>query len=214
MQGVEIANVDTAQMRHAGKELLSLALMDARNHSLRWAAAFEGAPAGAAPLLRELGRLGWFQEYWIARNVQRQRVPACDPTLPRLASVCADADDWYDDSLLRPAERWQLALPDLQATKQYLGETIDITLDLLGNADEDDATLHFFRLALLYEDLRAEAWAEMAQALGLSLVSAPGLLADIVTVHRARPCSSRRVTCSRARCRTASSSTTKSGPTT
>ena len=61
MQGVEIANVDTAQMRHAGKGPLSLALMDARNHSLRWAAAFEASPAGAAPPLWELGRLGWFQ---------------------------------------------------------------------------------------------------------------------------------------------------------
>ena len=73
MQRVEVANVDTPQMRRAGKELLSLALIDARNHSLRWAAAFEATPAGAAPLLRELGRLAWFQEFWIARNVQRQR---------------------------------------------------------------------------------------------------------------------------------------------
>ena len=41
MHGVEVANVDTAYMRRAGKEMLSLALMDARNHTLRWAIAFE-----------------------------------------------------------------------------------------------------------------------------------------------------------------------------
>ena len=57
-----MADVDTAQMRCAGRELLSLALMDARNHSLRWTAAFDGAACGAAPLLWELGRLSWFQE--------------------------------------------------------------------------------------------------------------------------------------------------------
>ncbi|MBC8057346.1 MAG: hypothetical protein H7Y61_12290, partial [Rhizobiales bacterium] len=88
--------MDTAQMRHAGKELLSLALIDARNHSLRWAAAFESTPAGVAPLLWELGRLGWFQEYWIARNMQRQRGSRCDVTRPKLASILPEADALFE----------------------------------------------------------------------------------------------------------------------
>jgi hypothetical protein len=49
VQGTEIRNVDSPLMRQAGKDLLSLALMDARNHSLRWFAALEGAPGGHGP---------------------------------------------------------------------------------------------------------------------------------------------------------------------
>ena len=79
MHGTETRSVDTPQMRHAGRELLSLALMDARNHTLRWFAALEaagqGSTTGTGPrsALWRLGHTGWFQEHWIARNVQRQR---------------------------------------------------------------------------------------------------------------------------------------------
>jgi iron(II)-dependent oxidoreductase len=182
-------DLNNARMRSAGRDMLSLALIDARNHSLAWISLFEpllaagalAAPPNVVPPLWLLGHVGWFQEYWIARNVQRQRGPACDPTLPRLASVSPEADACYDDSLVPPGQRWELALPDLQTTKQYLGETIDITLDLLAGADEDDASLHFFRLALLHEDGHAETWAETAQAVGLSIAATPGLLADMAS---------------------------------
>jgi hypothetical protein len=43
-----VAALDHATLRSAGKELLSLALIDARNHTLRWAAALETAAGGAA----------------------------------------------------------------------------------------------------------------------------------------------------------------------
>ena len=79
-------------MRQAGKELLSLALMDARNHSLRWFAAFEAGPGGVAAAAWALGHAGWFQEHWIARNLQRQRGERCDASHPKLASILPDAD--------------------------------------------------------------------------------------------------------------------------
>ncbi|WP_374370236.1 hypothetical protein [Piscinibacter sp.] len=88
MLDIEAPSIDSARMRRAGRELLSLALMDSRNHTLRWIAAFERALASSelvvpqqidlSPPLWELGHLGWFQERWIARNVQRQR--ACPPS--------------------------------------------------------------------------------------------------------------------------------------
>ena len=49
VQPVKLADLETAQMRRAGKELLSLALIDSRNTSLRWAAAFEAAHGYAGP---------------------------------------------------------------------------------------------------------------------------------------------------------------------
>lgn len=159
MQGVEVANVDTAQMRHAGRELLSLALIDARNHSLRWAAAFESAaPGGAAPLLWELGRLGWFQEYWIARNVQRQRGERCDASRPKLASILPQADALFEAASPIP-------LPDLQTVRQYLVDTLETTLELLDAAAGDDDALYFYRLALLREDACVERFAQLSQAL-------------------------------------------------
>ena len=158
MQGVEVANVDTAQMRHAGKGPLSLALMDARNHSLRWAAAFEASPAGAVPLLRELGRLGWFQEHWIARNVQRQRGERCDAARPKLASILPEADALFGSPRAAP-------LIDLQTIRQYLFDTLETTLELLDGATGDDDALYFYRLALLREDACVERFAVLSQSL-------------------------------------------------
>ena len=79
LQQTAAAIHDPARMRQAGAELLSLALIDARNHTLRWLAAFEPqlaalpVQAEVAPPLWLVGHAAWFQERWIARNVQRQR---------------------------------------------------------------------------------------------------------------------------------------------
>ncbi len=166
MQQVELVDVDTPQMRHAGRELLSLALMDSRNHSLRWAAAFEAAPTGAAPLLRALGRLGWFQEFWIARNLERQRGERCDATRPKLASIWPEADAVFGAGA-------RAGLPDVQTIRQYLVDTLETTLELLEGAADDDVALYFYRLALLREDACVERFAVLAQSLGLET----GLLA-------------------------------------
>ena len=173
-------------MRHAGKGLLSLALMDARNHTLRWLAIYEEALAAKQfvvplsaelnPPLWELGHLGWFQEWWIARNMQRQRGPTCDPTITRLASVEHHADRWYDSSTVPHDTRWQLDLPDLLATKQYLADTMDVTLELLDGSDETDDALYFYRLALFHEDMHGEAFASMAQTLDMAVPNAKELM--------------------------------------
>jgi len=188
---VDAADIHSPHMRSAGKELLSLAMIDARNHTLRWLAVYEEALAAKnfeVPLLPEInpplwevGHIGWFQEYWLARNIQRQRGPAADPTVPRLASIEPSADRWYDSSNVPHDTRWQLDLPDLQQTKQFLADTMDLALELLDAADESDNALYFFRLALFHEDMHGEAFSYMAQTLQLSLSNARGLLPDIAT---------------------------------
>ena len=181
-------------MRSAGKDLLSLALIDARNHTLRWIAACEearGSAALAVPLLAEinpplweLGHIGWFQEYWISRNVQRQRGERCDPRHPKLGSILPDADRWYDSSNVPHDSRWTLDLPDLGATRRYLVDTLEITLDLLAGAhDEDDETLYFYRLALFHEDMHGEALAMLAQTLGFDA----GLVPRLATLAAREP---------------------------
>jgi iron(II)-dependent oxidoreductase len=172
---------DPERMRSAGADLLSLALIDARNHTLRWLAAFEShlqqlpQVADVDPPLWLVGHAAWYQEYWVSRNVQRRRGEAADATQPRLASIEPRADTCFDPGCHDRAQRWQLALPDAAALRQYLADTLEATLDLLAGAEADDAGLYVYRLALLQEDRVCEALAECAQALQLAAAEAPWL---------------------------------------
>ena len=80
---------DPRAIRVADAEVLSLALIDARNELLRWLAAFEtaglasGGEAGV-PAWRRVGRAAWYQEHWISRHVQCQRGEHCDAAGLRL----------------------------------------------------------------------------------------------------------------------------------
>lgn len=173
-------------MRHAGRELLSLALIDARNRSLRLFAAFEAAARpdaldGTPPPLQGsplwwLGQLGWYQEHWIARNVQRHRGRRCDARGIRLASIDPRADLWWDPRLRSPVERGATDLPRAAAVRQYLADTLEVTLELLMEAPEQDETLYFYRDALFHEDRQAERLIEAAQMLDVPLpeATAPG----------------------------------------
>ena len=125
------------------------------------------------PPLWELGHIGWFQEFWLARNPQRLAGAAADPAAPRSAPLRPGADALYDSSLVPHASRWTLPLPDAAATVADLDSQLQATLALLARqaADgaADDAALYFFRLALLHEDMHHEAGLYMAQALGIAV---------------------------------------------
>ncbi|MFL6663826.1 MAG: selenoneine synthase SenA [Rhizobacter sp.] len=194
MLDIEAPSVDSSRMRGAGKDLLSLALIDARNHTLRWISACEAALGGAKmrvpllpeinPPLWELGHIGWFQEFWTSRNLQRQRGERCEPAHAKLASILPDADRWYDSSNVPHEARWELDLPSLAATRQYLVDTLETTLELLeGVADGDDDSLYFYRLALFHEDMHGEALAMLSQTLGFDA----GLLRPLATVAQRDP---------------------------
>ena len=173
------ASIDSPSMRYASRELLSLALMDARNHSLHLLAHFEQAPGESAldvPPRPELelpawlaGHIAWMAEYWIGRNPHRSLGPACPPDAARMASVEPLADRWYSPALVPHDERWQLALPGAEATRAYLLETLESTLELLDKTADDDESLYFYRVALFHEDLRCEQLVTLAQTLGLPL---------------------------------------------
>lgn len=190
MLDFEAPPIESSQMRRAGRDLLSLALMDSRNHSLRWMSAIEAALPGFAvsenlrdglmPPLWSLGHLAWYQEHWISRNVQRQRGTQADPTALRLASIEPRADQLFDPSVVSPELRWRIELPEPQAIRQYLADTLETTLELLDHASEDDDALYFFRLALFHEDAQLEAFAELSQTLGFdaSLTPTIGTLAS------------------------------------
>jgi len=183
-------DLHTSNMRRAARDLLSLALMDARNRSLHWLGVYEDRLGAALqvpessellPPLWLAGHLGWFQERWIARNVQRQRGAGGDARGALLASIEPQADRWYDPAQLTHAARWQLDLPDAQETRQYLADTMEVTLELLEGTDDSDDALYFFRLALFHEDLQGEVWVHMAQTLGLDLRAAGAPVPEIAS---------------------------------
>jgi iron(II)-dependent oxidoreductase len=176
MTEAQPAAIDASTLRSAGPDLLSLALMEARNRTLRWLAAFEAAPPLApppdlldlSPPLWMAGHAGWMQEYWIARHMQRQRGERSDPDGIRLASIEPDADRWWHPAHSTPAERWLLDLPSADAVRRWLVDTLETTLDLLpSSAASDDELLYFFRAVLHHEDLMNEQMAVLAQALDL-----------------------------------------------
>ena len=170
--------IDSAGVRSAGAEVLSLALMDARNHTLHLLGAFEAvlgpelrAPSLAAhanPPLWTAGHIAWLAEYWIGRNPQRALGPAGRADGVRIASVDPQADAWFNPALLPRAERAAVGLT-VGAVRAYMLDTLETTLELLEKTPDDDAALHIFRAVLWHEDLRGEQLAELAQALGIAL---------------------------------------------
>ena len=173
------SGIDSPDMRRAGRELLSLALMDARNHTLHLLSQYERVLGASGlvvpqrpelnPPLWELGHVGWFQEWWIARNLRRQQGARGDPDAARLASIEPRADQWWNSSRVPHDSRWELALPALDQIKTYLLATLESTLELLEKTPDEDEALYFYRLALFHEDMHGEAFTYMAQTLGLPL---------------------------------------------
>ena len=164
-------------MRQAGRDLLSLALMDARNHTLHLLARHEDAatqrasspaPTPAEPLWLA-GHVGWFAEFWIGRNTQRGLGTDCPPEPTRLASIEPAADRWWRAEPWRDDIRAAADLPDFAATRAYLLETLESTIEMLDKAPDEDRALYFYRLALFHEDLRGEELVSQAQARGVAL---------------------------------------------
>ena len=201
--------IESPDMRQAGPELLSLALIDARNHSLQLLACHEQAvrssadeawpgqageaeaqhPIPDAGALWLAGHIGWFAESWIGRNTQRSLGAACPAQPMRLASLLPLADAWWDPRLQTQDGAATAELPDAPATRAYLLETLESTLELLDKTPAEDTALHCYRLALLHEDLCGEALVvqAQAQAVALPLASPPVPAASAQVVLASAP---------------------------
>ena len=170
--------------RTGGATALAAALQASRRDTLALFAIVEQALPGLQvpqraelnPPLWELGHIGWFQEFWLARNPQRALGAQADPDAPRAAARRADADALYNSSQVPHDSRWALPLPGAEATRAELAAQLAESLALLaalgGAADRAAAhgdALYFFRLALLHEDMHHEAALYMAQSLGIAV---------------------------------------------
>jgi len=174
--GASGAAADSEVLRRGSRSALAQALAQSRQDTLAAFAAYEAALGSGLtvpldPTLNpprwELGHIGWFQEFWIARNPQRDRGVDADPDAPRPPSIREGGDALYNSSRVPHDTRWSLPLPSADATRADLAQQLEATLRLLDAAGEDDAALYFHRLSLAHEDMHHEAALYMARKLDI-----------------------------------------------
>src|SRR5689334_3481847 len=143
-------------------DTLSSDLVAARDHFSRITAGLDGERllgpqlAIVNPPLWEIGHVGWFQEHWCLRWDEGKLD----------ASILPGADKLYDSSNVAHDTRWDLPLPDLAATRAYLANVLERTLERLAKEPDNERLRYFVRLSTLHEDMHAEALHYMHQTLG------------------------------------------------
>ena len=148
-------------MRSLDRQALRVALLDARQYTKALVDDLSDAQWHVPilptinPVPWEIGHVGWFMERWCLRERGLQPGP------PRIA----DADRMYDSSAIAHEDRWRLPLPSRPATMRYVDEVLAAALEALEGAGESDRDLYGFRLALYHEDMHAESFAQLRQAL-------------------------------------------------
>lgn len=106
------------------------------------------------PLLWEIGHVGWFHEYFALRRL--------DGGPPRLA----DADALYNSSTVPHDIRWELPLPSLQGTLDYMARVQDTMVQRLGREHATEEETELYLITIYHEDMHDEAFTYSRQTLG------------------------------------------------
>jgi iron(II)-dependent oxidoreductase len=105
------------------------------------------------PVLWEIGHVGWFHEYWTLRFSHGQ------------APLLAGADELWNSSTVAHNTRWNLDLPDRNATFAYLAKVQERQCEHLAHRDFPNPARYFYELAIRHEDMHVEALAYMRETL-------------------------------------------------
>ena len=108
------------------------------------------------PPIWEMGHVGWFQERWILRH------------LDRAAPIRPDADALYDSYNIPNARRWGLDFPTRQETLAYITEVLECSIDRLRARAPTERDAYFYRLAIAHEDMHGETLTHIRHTLGYS----------------------------------------------
>ncbi len=107
------------------------------------------------PPLWEIGHVAWFQEFWILRHLKKQQ------------PITENGDQLYNSTDVAHDTRWELLLPSLEATRQYMDEVLDRCIEHIDKNSELTAEeFYFYLLATFHEGMHAEALAYTRQTLG------------------------------------------------
>jgi iron(II)-dependent oxidoreductase len=105
------------------------------------------------PPVWEIGHIAWFQERWALRHLR-----GASPLRP-------DGDSFWDSAAVAHDARWQLPLPSREETMRYMQQVHDRVLECLHREEADQQTAYFSWLALMHEDMHAEALTYTRQTL-------------------------------------------------
>ncbi|MHB2016867.1 MAG: selenoneine synthase SenA [Candidatus Xenobia bacterium] len=108
------------------------------------------------PVLWEIGHVAWFQEKWVLRHACG-RPPLHD-----------HADRLYDSETVPHETRWDLPLLPWDQVWRYLDEVQARVQEQVARWPEDAPELYYARLAVLHEDMHAEALCYTRQTQGWS----------------------------------------------
>jgi len=106
------------------------------------------------PPLWEIGHLAWFHEKWTLRDLDGR-----DP-------LRSDADELYDSIAIGHDSRWELPLPDYEATREYMEAVRRAMRDRLGGRDPSHLEVYRYRYTTFHEDMHTEAFTYTRQTLG------------------------------------------------
>lgn len=153
-------------LTRAGRELAGQ-LYDARMRELELFADLNDAQL-LGPRLRiieppiwEIGHVGWFQERWILRR------------LDKAAPLREDADALYDSFNIPNARRWDLPFPSRQETLAYIQAVLERSLRRLQAREPAEEEIYFYRLATYHEDMHTETLHHIRQTLGYACPNLP-----------------------------------------
>jgi iron(II)-dependent oxidoreductase len=148
-------------MRPATAESLAEHLLESRRAEL---ALLEGIPDDCMlgrnerflePPIWEMGHVGWFQEKWILRN------------LDRTEPLWRDGDGIYDAFHVSYKLRWEHDFPSRTRTRAYLDEVLRRAVGRLRDHLSEEET-YYYTLAALHEDMHTENLAVIMQTLGMA----------------------------------------------
>lgn len=107
------------------------------------------------PALWEVGHIGFFHDYFALRGLFGLEHYQRD-----------DAERLYDSSAIAHDDRWDLDLPDMDATWAYVDGVRDAMLARLPDGRADEALSYVYQLTVLHEDMHGEAFMYTRQTLG------------------------------------------------
>lgn len=105
------------------------------------------------PLRWEIGHTAYFYEYWVLRQHYKE------------APIIPDIDELFDSIHIPHESRWDLKLPTLHDTIQYMQAVKDRVVQHLSNDEQDNRRDYLVQYAIFHEDMHCEAFTYTRQIL-------------------------------------------------
>lgn len=121
------------------------------------------------PLLWEIGHVAFFHEAFILRGLDGRPL------------FIEGAEKLYDSMKVHHDTRWDLPLPDLDATLVYVERVRDALLERLDTGIANEADSYFYRLTAFHEDMHDEAFTYTRQTLGFPVPNFAGSVTPVQT---------------------------------